>query len=53
MDQKSTLGVFKCCIMGHSSRNMQDSGVEYYLIYGDLNQEVSEKHVIMWPTYWS
>ena len=47
----STLGIwirkavkcFKCCVMGHSSRSMEDRGVKSYLNCGDLAQEVSEE----------
>ena len=37
---------FKCCLMGHTSRNMEDSVAEGDLNYGALDQEVSEKR--MW-----
>ena len=33
---------FKCCLMGHPSRNMEDSGAEGDLNCEGLAQEVSE-----------
>ena len=37
----------KFCIMSHSSRNMEDSGAEYDLNCGFLDQEVPEEKILV------
>ena len=40
---KKTVECFKQCLMGHSSRNREDSSAEGDLNCGGLAQEVSEE----------
>ena len=38
---------FKCCLMGRTSRIMEESGAECNLNHGYLDQEVSEENINM------
>ena len=38
----------KCLKWGHTSRIMEDSGAKGYLNCGELDQEVSEKRIIIY-----
>ena len=41
---------FKCCLMGQTSRNMENSGAECDLNCGCLDAEILEEdNVSMWP----
>lgn len=40
---------FKWGLMGHPSRSLKDSGAEDDLNCGDLDLEVSEENICMWP----
>ena len=42
---------FKHCLMGHPSRNMEDSVAKSDLICWGMSPEVSETDIYMWPMY--